>query len=107
MSIEKIERDLHQAIDDFRKYPASDDRCRGALLEFRATCSTENIRALLDELSRLREALKPFADEAKVWSGYDETENLVESWAEGPDSQLRVCHLRAAARVLSEREGQE
>jgi hypothetical protein len=90
MSIEKIERDLRQAIDDFSRYPASDERCRGALLEFKATCSTENIRALLDELSRLREALMDIATSDDIDNALDPARNK-----------------RIAARIFFEVEGAE
>ncbi|AZO29388.1 hypothetical protein [Mesorhizobium sp. M1B.F.Ca.ET.045.04.1.1] len=62
MDIERIEENLGEAIAAFRKYPVTDDRCHEALMEFRAACTTNNIDALLDELSRLREAEKRYRE---------------------------------------------
>ena len=94
MSIEKIE----QAIRDH----VGKHGVRG-----RAMFTLDGVRALLDELSRLRTALKPFAKEAEAWVGYEEIEPLTEGWQNGPSTHLNVGHLRVAARALSEREGQE
>ncbi|OBQ68945.1 hypothetical protein EFV37_29345 [Mesorhizobium loti] len=56
------------------------------------------------QLEMARKALEPFAREAEVWGGYDETEALVEGWNGGPASQLTVAHLRAAARAQADGE---
>jgi len=73
----------------------------------RAMFTIAGVRALLAELDRLREALKPFAKEAEAWAGYDETEPLTEGWGGGPVTHLVVAHLRAASRALSSRTQEE
>jgi chromosome segregation ATPase len=85
------------------------DRSPAGPVELRAQLSYDRHRAEVAErkLEDHRKALEPFARESLEWAGYDETENLVESWHGGPSSQIRVCHLRAAARTLSGREGQD
>jgi hypothetical protein len=61
-------------------------------------------RALLDELSRLREALEPFARADRAIG--DEPGPFRFETGRGHRLVERE-HFRAAARVLSEREGQE
>lgn len=63
----------------------------------------EALRALLDELSRLREALKPFAAAKGYFDGYVRDEDTVSDSLR----HIRAHHVRAAARALSKREGQE
>lgn len=49
--------------------------------------------------ARLAEAMKvmePFAEEARAWENYDDSEPLVEDFPSYYGLPLRVCHLRAA-----------
>lgn len=66
----------------------------------------ENIRALLDELSRLREALKPFAAIADEYADQEDDDFQVWKDFDVLGATLPLKHFRAARRVLSEREGQ-
>lgn len=68
----------------------------------------ENIRALLDELSRLREALKPFAAAAEKFDAAAAHFGApLQPDTYVPHTAFTYGELRAAARVLSERKGQE
>lgn len=99
--VEKIAAELRVAIRAFMAYRSSSDESKNALQLIDDLRSVKNLRLLLDELYRLREALKPFAREADEWSEYDDVEKLVEPWPGSPNSGLCVGDLRAAARALS------
>jgi hypothetical protein len=64
-------------------------------------------REMADEITRLRaeieaarKVIEPFADEAVVWAEWGDDEELVEPWNGGPDTNLRVGHLRAARKWM-------
>ena len=52
-------------------------------------------------IKALEEGLRPFANEAELWIGYEETELLVEPWNNGPPSAITVLNLRQAHRLLN------
>ena len=59
--------------------------------------------ALRERVARLEAALQPFAEEAEGWADFNDCQELVEPWAEGPeDLRLTVKHLRAARAALQE-----
>lgn len=103
MSIEKIEQQLREWADS----PAMQPRWI-ADRTFVTACSRENIRALLDELSRLR-GVERMATEA-ILAVYDECERVAVEAHPAPYRQVelyRKAIRQLKARALSEREGQE
>ncbi|RTM07458.1 MAG: hypothetical protein EKK31_11910 [Hyphomicrobiales bacterium] len=85
-----------------------DDCQRGEVnAAFIALCSPENIRALLDELSRLREALKPFAAAANCHSNDKEfMPDAMLIW-QGGECTIRLGDLRRARALSTQVEERE
>jgi hypothetical protein len=102
MSIEKIERvrEVMSWLDGW-----DDNRSAASFKGFQSV-TLGDIRALLDELSRLREALRPFAAAANCHSNDKEfMPDAMLIWR-GGECTIRLGDLRRA-RALSEQEGQE
>ena len=67
-----------------------------------AAAEIEKLRAKLAEAEKV---IAPFGSHALDWSEYDDSESLIEAWAEGPDElPLKVGHLRAAAEWMEKGE---
>jgi hypothetical protein len=64
-----------------------------------ADLAADRIEALTAEQDRLREALKPFADEAEHWEFFEADEPLVEAFPKY-DGNITVGDLRNALAAL-------
>jgi hypothetical protein len=103
MSIEKIERLIEKLTKPHTQMHRSGHRVEKSPPSIQREAAS-TVRALLDELSRLREALEPFARADRAIG--DELGPFRFETERGYRLVERE-HFRAAARALSEREGQD
>lgn len=106
MSIEKIERLIEKLTKPHTQMHRSGYRVEKSPPSIQREAASA-IRALLDELSRLREALKPFGRENDLPSNLPDSTRLTITFAGQQVAHATFGDFRAAARALSEREGQE